>query len=188
MIPTIVDSWAIIESPWLVSLLFLTFLRYLDLNLAGRVGHQKWIRKLNRMLSFSAGIVWEEWYWRWTLNKYINNMSSQGSSGESADGGPSQQVCFLTFVFQCNGLTSKNHRTPFSMVQSDFIPCCSGWVMHSERWPFDPGWSYFPQISAGWITPHTESFASDRRFCEQPDEPPCSRSQASMWKFSILNY
>ena len=76
------------------------------MNLAGRVGHQKRIRKLIRMLSFSAGIhivVWEECYWRWrTLNEAINNMSTQGStSAESADGGqnPSltQQARFLSF-------------------------------------------------------------------------------------------
>jgi len=73
------------------------------LNLAGRVGHQKRIRKLIRMLSFSAGIhvvVWEECYWRWrALNESINNMG--GTSGESADSGPShslvQQVRFLSF-------------------------------------------------------------------------------------------
>ena len=95
---------------------FLTTSGHVDLNLAGRVGHQKRIRKLIRMLSFSAGIhivVWEECYWRWrTLNESINNLGSQGTSGENADNGISQHVCFLCVVLQCNGLTSKNHRTP----------------------------------------------------------------------------
>ena len=76
------------------------------MKLAGRVGHQKRIRRLIRMLSFSAGIhvvVWEECYWRWrTLNESINNTGSQGSnSGESADSGPNhsltQQARFLSF-------------------------------------------------------------------------------------------
>ena len=76
------------------------------MNLAGRVGHQKRIRKLIRMLSFSAGIhvvVWEECYWRWrALNESINNMGSQGSTSvESADSSPNhsltQQARFLGF-------------------------------------------------------------------------------------------
>ena len=84
---------------------FLTSWGYINLNLAGRVGHQKRIRKLIRMLSFSAGIhvvVWEECYWRWrALNESINN-SSQGSTLlESADSGPNhslaQQARFLSF-------------------------------------------------------------------------------------------
>jgi hypothetical protein len=98
------SSWAILESPWLVGYIFLTSWGYVNLNLAGRVGHQKRIRKLIRMLSFSAGIhivVWEECYWRWrALNEIINNMSSQGSTSlESADPNHSlaQQARFLKF-------------------------------------------------------------------------------------------
>jgi hypothetical protein len=78
------------------------------LNLAGRVGHQKRIRKLIRMLSFSAGIhvvVWEECYWRWrALNESINYMGSQGSTlMDVADSGPNhsltQQARFLSFRY-----------------------------------------------------------------------------------------
>ena len=85
---------------------FLTSIEYVNLNLAGRVGHQKRIRKLIRMLSFSAGIhvvVWEECYWRWrALNESINTMGSQGSTSvESTDNVPNhsltQQARFLSF-------------------------------------------------------------------------------------------
>ena len=100
------SSWAILESLWLVGLHYLASSGYVDLNLAGRVGHQKRIRKLIRMLSFSAGIhivVWEECYWRWrTLNESINNIGSQGSTSvESTEVGPNhsltQQARFLSF-------------------------------------------------------------------------------------------
>ena len=49
------------------------------------MGHQKRIRKLVRMLSFSAGIhvvVWEECYWRWrSLNESIHNIDSDNIDG-----------------------------------------------------------------------------------------------------------
>ena len=75
------------------------------MNLEGRVGHQKRIRKLIRMLSFSAGIhvvVWEECYWRWrSLNESINNMGQGSTLVEGADSGPNhsltQQARFLSF-------------------------------------------------------------------------------------------
>ncbi|CAA7259350.1 unnamed protein product [Cyclocybe aegerita] len=45
------------------------------ITVVGRLGHQKRIRKLVRMLSFSTGmhiVVWEECYWRWrALNESI---------------------------------------------------------------------------------------------------------------------
>ncbi|PPQ78909.1 hypothetical protein CVT25_002369 [Psilocybe cyanescens] len=61
------------------------------ITVAGRVGHQKRIRKLVRMLTFSAGIhvvLWEECYWRWrALNESINNAINEAAAsldGEAA--------------------------------------------------------------------------------------------------------
>ena len=107
------NSWGILESPWLVGLNFLDpFILQLGL---GRVGHQKRIRKLVRLLSFSAGIhvvVWEECYWRWrTLNESIHNMGG----GKDGKDGPShsQQARFLSFfILYSNDFMFKNHRTP----------------------------------------------------------------------------
>jgi hypothetical protein len=70
----------------------------------GRVGHQKRIRKLIRMLSFSAGIhvvVWEECYWRWrALNESINNMGGEGSTSvDGADSGSLTQQARFFRVF-----------------------------------------------------------------------------------------
>ncbi|KAF8165773.1 hypothetical protein B0H34DRAFT_794124 [Crassisporium funariophilum] len=58
----------------------------------GRLGHQKRIRKLVRMLYFSAGIhvvVWEECYWRWrslneTINIALNEAAAEGGERNSA--------------------------------------------------------------------------------------------------------
>jgi hypothetical protein len=79
----------------------------LTLTWLGRVGHQKRIRKLIRLLSFSAGfhvVVWEECYWRWrALNDSINNMGSEDSTlVDGTDSGRSlaQQVRFLCLSFQ----------------------------------------------------------------------------------------
>lgn len=67
----------------------------------GRVGHQKRIRKLVRMLSFSAGIqvvVWEECYWRWrTLNESMYNMGSDIIDGIDNPPSHSQQARSLSF-------------------------------------------------------------------------------------------
>ena len=145
------SNWVILESPWLVGLhFFKTSSGYIHLlTLLGRVGHQKRIRKLIRMLSFSAGIhvvVWEECYCRWqALNE---SMSREGSTSvDGADSGSShsltQQARFLSFLF--TSMTSRSETTgcPFSMAQSDFVPCCSGRIMHSnEARPLLAGWSY----------------------------------------------
>ncbi|PPR04649.1 hypothetical protein CVT24_011867 [Panaeolus cyanescens] len=56
------------------------------ITVVGRLGHQKRIRKLIRMLSFSAGIhlvVWEECYWRWralneSITNFIEEMAAEG--------------------------------------------------------------------------------------------------------------
>ena len=65
------------------------------------MGHQKRIRKLIRMLSFSAGIhivVWEECYWRWrALNESINNMGGEASVDGADSGSLTQQARFLSF-------------------------------------------------------------------------------------------
>ncbi|KAF4620069.1 hypothetical protein D9613_004830 [Agrocybe pediades] len=54
------------------------------ITIAGRLGHQKRIRKLVRMLRFSAGtqlVVWEECYWRWRiLNEAINNALNEAAA------------------------------------------------------------------------------------------------------------
>ena len=74
------------------------------------MGHQKRIRKLIRLLTFSAGIqvvVWEECYWRWrALNESINNMGSEGNAPvDGADSGQSysftQQARFFSFFLPC---------------------------------------------------------------------------------------
>ncbi|KDR84288.1 hypothetical protein GALMADRAFT_87191 [Galerina marginata CBS 339.88] len=59
------------------------------ITVAGRLGHQKRIRKLVRQLTFSAGthlVVWEECYWRWRgLNESINNAVNEAAA--ALDGG-----------------------------------------------------------------------------------------------------
>ena len=69
------------------------------------MGHQKRIRKLVRMLSFSAGIhvvVWEECYWRWrSLNEYIHNIGSDNTDGSDSPSHSQQaRSMSLFFVFQ----------------------------------------------------------------------------------------
>ena len=65
------------------------------------MGHQKRIRKLIRMLSFSAGIhviVWEECYWRWrSINESLYNMGSENIDG--ADTPSHLQARSLSFFF-----------------------------------------------------------------------------------------
>jgi hypothetical protein len=69
----------------------------------GRLTHQKRIRKLIRMLSFSAGIhvvVWEECYWRWrALNDLIistlDEAASDGADSIRSHTTQQEQVCRL---------------------------------------------------------------------------------------------
>jgi len=100
---------------------FLTSWDYF-LTCLGRVVHQKRIRKLIRMLSFSAGIhivVWEECYWRWrALNESIKDLISEGSIPIDGDSSLShsltQQVRILSFSSYFNDFTFRNHRRPVS--------------------------------------------------------------------------
>ena len=71
----------------------------------GRVGHQKRIRKLVRMLSFSAGlqvVVWEECYWRWrSLNESMYHLSGDSIDGIDSTSHPQQaRSLSLLFVFE----------------------------------------------------------------------------------------
>ena len=98
------SSWVILVSLCLVGLHFLDFLRMFWAQIwSGRLGHQKRIRKLIRMLTFSAGIhivVWEECYWRWrALNESINNIeSSTAVDGADSSQSHSQQARFSAFI------------------------------------------------------------------------------------------
>ena len=73
--------WLLVSSVIILRVLLFTYEM-----MTGRVGHQKRIRKLLRLISFSSGIhvaVWEECYWRWrALSETIFE-----SLNESPDGG-----------------------------------------------------------------------------------------------------
>ncbi|KAF9480190.1 hypothetical protein BDN70DRAFT_931958 [Pholiota conissans] len=59
------------------------------ITVAGRLTHQKRMRKLVRMLTFSAGIhvvVWEECYWRWrALNELIVSTLNDANCADGAE-------------------------------------------------------------------------------------------------------
>ncbi|KAF8883153.1 hypothetical protein CPB84DRAFT_1817082 [Gymnopilus junonius] len=67
------------------------------ITVAGRLGHQKRIRKLVRQLNFSVGIiviVWQECYWRWrALNEAINSALNEATF---EGGEPSKILATLT--------------------------------------------------------------------------------------------
>ena len=109
------NSWGILESPWLVSFKFFLTSFHTSTWL-GRVGHQKRIRKLVRMLTFSAGIqvvVWEECYWRWrSLNESIHYIGSDNIDGTDSPSHSQQARSLSRFYYYCNDLMFKNHRTP----------------------------------------------------------------------------
>ena len=110
------NSWGILESLWLVGLHFLDLFITSTSTWLGRVGHQKRIRKLIRMLSFSAGIhvvVWEECYWRWrSLNESIHNMGSGNIDGADSSIHWQQARSLSSFLLYSNDFMFKNHRTP----------------------------------------------------------------------------
>ena len=103
------------------------------------MGHQKRIRKLVRMLSFSAGlqvVVWEECYWRWrSLNESMYHLSGDNIDGIDSTSHPQQarslSLFFRIRMISCLRITGG----PFSMAKSDFVPCCFGWILCSSEEP-----------------------------------------------------
>lgn len=72
----------------------------LILQTIGRVGHQKRIRKLVRLICYPSAVhivVWEECYWRWRrLSEIIFESLGDGADGaESLRSSVWQEVCFV---------------------------------------------------------------------------------------------